>query len=332
TTRYQDVAPTGSAIRKECLDCHEGYDEFTDEADLMAGEVDCEDCHMPRLAKSAVKSTPEGTGPALGDIRSHIFRIDTSATSQFTDDGALAFPAITAEFACKTCHNGVEESDEVNFQIRVHVQTPDDEPTYVGTAACATCHDEQYQEFKLSGHNYKLNKVTFDTKPTYPDFGLGDAPGAPDESLFGVAGLTDCDNSLGCPKSYADVAYVIGGYGWKARFIDKNGYIVTGGDTQYNLVQNKLDAADYPDMGNWVAYDDGEVDKGYNYSCFRCHTTGPEDLGDPNVNPGLPGFGGDRFAEAGVQCEACHGPGSSHVASRNPEHITVDTTAELCGR
>ncbi|WP_025324090.1 multiheme c-type cytochrome [Deferrisoma camini] len=325
TTRYQDVASTGRAIRQECIDCHEGYDEFTEEAAPMAGEVDCEDCHMPRMAKSAVKSEAEGSGPALGDIRSHIFKIDTSASSQFTSDGKLAFPAITAEFACKTCHNGEEETDEVDFEIRVHVQTPDESPTYVGTATCAVCHDEQYQEFKLSGHNYKLNQVTFDTKPTYPFSEI------PDASAFGVDGLTDGDNALGPPTSYADVAYVIGGYGWKARFIDKNGYIVTGADTQYNLPRTDLEGT-YPDLGKWVAYDDGEVDKPYDYSCFKCHTTGPENLGDPNANPGLPGFGGDRFAEAGIQCEACHGPGSSHALSRNPEHIEIDTTAELCGR
>lgn len=206
----------------------------------------------------------------------------------------------------------------LEYLMGVRAQEPDAagrEAGYIGTAACAQCHPEQYQEFALSGHNYKLNKVTFDSKPTYPFSEI------PDASAFGVDGLTDGDNTLGPPTSYADVAYVIGGYGWKARFIDKNGYIVTGADTQYNLPRTDLEGT-YPDLGKWVAYDDGVVDKPYDYSCFRCHTTGAEDRNDPeNVNPDLPGFGGDRFAMPGIQCERCHGTGAKHANSLDPADI-----------
>lgn len=38
--------------------------------------------------------------------------------------------------------------------------------------------------------------------------------------------------------------------------------------------------------------------------CFQCHSTGPLALGD--------GFT-LRPRELGVRCEACHGPGRSHV-------------------
>ena len=53
-----------------------------------------------------------GTGPATGDIRTHIFKIDLSkdpATMQITSDGKFAYPWITKTFACDTCHNGVTE-------------------------------------------------------------------------------------------------------------------------------------------------------------------------------------------------------------------------------
>ncbi|MBM3739569.1 MAG: hypothetical protein FJW39_27700, partial [Acidobacteria bacterium] len=40
--------------------------------------------------------------------------------------------------------------------------------------------------------------------------------------------------------------------------------------------------------------------------CFECHATGPVSFDKD---------GAVRFREAGVQCEACHGPGSAHIAT-----------------
>ena len=74
-------------------------------------ELGCMYCHMPLLAKPAVARDAVGTGPSTGDIRTHIFKIDLTAEAQFTEDGAYAYSWITAEFACKTCHNGVDETD-----------------------------------------------------------------------------------------------------------------------------------------------------------------------------------------------------------------------------
>ena len=76
----------------------------------MAG-MDCKECHMPLMAKSATKTFDPGVGddrPALGDIASHMFAIDLSkdpATEQFTAAGDFAFPYITYEWACRSCHS-----------------------------------------------------------------------------------------------------------------------------------------------------------------------------------------------------------------------------------
>jgi hypothetical protein len=76
----------------------------------------CLACHMPKMSKSAVGQDPVGTGPKVGDIKSHIFKIDLSKTDQFTADGNFAYPWMTAQFACKQCHNG-----EYFFDIPVPV-------------------------------------------------------------------------------------------------------------------------------------------------------------------------------------------------------------------
>ena len=60
--------------------------------------------------------------------------------------------------------------------------------------------------------------------------------------------------------------------------------------------------------------------------CFQCHSTGPVEARREI-----------RIAEAGVRCEACHGPGRAHAASptrgniRNPRALMPDQVLRLCG-
>jgi hypothetical protein len=61
--------------------------------------------------------------------------------------------------------------------------------------------------------------------------------------------------------------------------------------------------------------------------CFECHTTGPVQYGpDRQLEP----------RELGVQCEACHAPGSAHAtrktAMENPRRLSAPALNEFCGR
>jgi Doubled CXXCH motif (Paired_CXXCH_1)/Cytochrome c554 and c-prime len=184
---------------------------------------------------------------------------------------------------------------------------------YAGSEACAGCHSSIYNKFIQSGHPYKLTKVVNGQKPlVYPFTSLPDIPN--------MNGLKDGDNSLGRPDSYGEVSYVIGGYNWKARFVDLNGYIITGSDVQYNY-----------ETGGWVSYHNDEVDKPYD--CGKCHTTGWIPVEDgAGRKDNLPGMDGNFFV-GGVHCEECHGPGAAHVNTHGDiTQITKDSSAELCGR
>lgn len=172
-------------------------------------------------------------------------------------------------------------------------------PAYVTSAICSGCHSEIAEAYNLSGHAYKLTKVVDGQPPEYPFTEVTELP----------EGYT-----------WEDISYVIGGYNWKARFIDQEGYIITGppgtrGDEaaaegflgQYNFSN--------PVVGNeagWVAYHAGEEKA---YTCGNCHTTGYNPNGNQDDLPGLVG----TWAEAGIACEECHGPGSLHIA--NPYQI-----------
>ncbi|MHC4472805.1 MAG: multiheme c-type cytochrome [Planctomycetota bacterium] len=166
-------------------------------------------------------------------------------------------------------------------------------PTYVGSEACKECHEDDWNDFRVSGHPFKLRSA--DDARSWP---------------------------IPLPKGYDwdDISYVIGGYGWKVRFMDEDGFIITDsggspGKNQFNLA-----------TGEWVDYHAGEVDKPYD--CGLCHTTNYDPAGNQD---GLAGITG-TWALPGIQCEECHGPGSDHVAAPSSANITVDDTSLACGK
>jgi hypothetical protein len=62
------------------------------------------------------------------------------------------------------------------------------------------------------------------------------------------------------------------------------------------------------------------------YDCGACHTTGYRFDGNQEDLPGLVGV----WAEDGVGCENCHGPGSLHVNNPNQMHMEVEQDRDAC--
>lgn len=174
-------------------------------------------------------------------------------------------------------------------------------PQFVGSEACAECHSEIRDIFVQSGHSFQLNEVVDGQAPEYPFSEVSDPP----------EGYT-----------WDDISYVIGGYNWKARFLDQDGYLITGDEgatTQYNLPNDELDAGD-----EWVAYHAGEEQ--LPYDCGTCHTTGYTPIGHQGDLPGMIG----TFSEPGVQCEECHGAGSQHVSNPLTVAMRVERDSQAC--
>ena len=78
---------------------------------------------------------------------------------------------------------------------------------YVGAATCGECHTDTYEVFMKSGHPYKIQPVVDGQPPEYPFTVVDQLP----------EGWT-----------WNDVSFVVGGYNWKYRFVDNEGYMVTG--------------------------------------------------------------------------------------------------------
>jgi hypothetical protein len=179
---------------------------------------------------------------------------------------------------------------------------------YVGSAKCGQCHQELYETFMKSGHPWKLNKVVDGQAPDYPFTTLRALP----------EGYT-----------WDDISYVIGGYKWKARFMNQQGYIITdepgkSGNAdylnQYNFANSILDQS-----AGWVKYNSGR--ENLVYDCGVCHTTGYRSNGHQDDMEGIVG----QWAEPGIQCEACHGPGSLHADSPYGILMRVERSSDMCG-
>lgn len=183
-------------------------------------------------------------------------------------------------------------AEETSQPPKSEVSTMAEETGYVGSEKCGECHADKYSSFRVTGHPWKLR--------------TGEEAKA---------------NPLPLPAGHTwdDISYVIGGYKWKARYIDNDGFIITTtedgpGKNQYNLM-----------VGTWSDYHPGEEKP---YDCGKCHTTGYSAEGNQG---GLEGMVG-TWAFDGIQCESCHGPGKGHVdGGGDKTAITVDTTAALCG-
>ncbi len=165
-------------------------------------------------------------------------------------------------------------------------------PDYAGSQACAGCHEGQYERWKKSLHARIL------TRP-------GDAQAA------GFA-LPDSSSLPGATvelRSWDDVLFVVG-QKWKTQYVSRDGHVQ---GIQWNFEQ-----------GRWAPYTGGD------YDCGACHTTG-YDATAPFVNDRgqtVAGIHGS-WVEFNVGCEACHGPGSRHVADptkKNINRITLDWT------
>ena len=177
---------------------------------------------------------------------------------------------------------------------------------YVGSEACIQCHDDNYNQWTVSGHPYKLMKAEMARNRPIP---------LPEGVLW------------------EDVTYVIGGYKWKSRYIDDEGFIYTpeSGENQYNNM-----------TGTWSDYHEGEVKP---YNCGTCHTTAwipdtdADTDGDLTDNQDeLPGMLG-TFAAGGIHCEECHGPGDNfdtgmQIDLSRPEEggPIEDMDGAFCGR
>lgn len=184
---------------------------------------------------------------------------------------------------------------------------------YAGSESCKMCHSSAYDHWKQSGHPYKIQKLDGTNGPSYPNLSVQKVRSS-QISYNLKSGIPNPPEGL----KWSDIGFVLGGYHSNARFLDKEGYIILGAKRQYNLPTNK-----------WVTYTQEEPGKTkYSYSCYRCHTTGPS-LTKTQSFEQYPGIEGS-WAEAGIGCEACHGPAKSHTTNPSQQKPSKNVDCDRC--
>ena len=191
----------------------------------------------------------------------------------------------------------------------------DDAAKYVGAEICAGCHQKEMEHWKKSHHAVAMQKATLATV-------LGDFSGVSVEN-FGVVStfsrsgdkfMVRTDGPDGKLHDY-EIAYTFG--------IDPlQQYLIAFPGGRYQMLGLAWDTRSKSQGGQrWFhLYPDQKLEPGsllhwtgrdqtWNYQCADCHTT---DL-KKNYNLSADTYA-TTWAGLGVTCEACHGPGSRHVA------------------
>lgn len=165
-----------------------------------------------------------------------------------------------------------------------HVLSQNNDAEYEGIRECRSCHRTLTTDFSEGGHSRTMIAADDEDVSLVADFSLG-------EDLRTVQFP---DEEAPRPFTVNDIAYGLGSGIHIQRYlyeIDDDHYMVF--PAEWNTVTSE-----------WQSYNTGDewLSEGYdfNQNCSYCHVTGfeAETL---------------EWDDEGVQCEACHGPGSEHV-------------------
>lgn len=186
---------------------------------------------------------------------------------------------------------------------------------YVDQQVCGRCHQEQQQRWRGSHHDLAMQPANEQTvlgdfnNVRFTYYGL-------ESTFFKRDGqfMVHTDGPDGALRDY-EIKYTFGVYPLQQYLIEFPGGRLQalglawdsrpkaqGGQRWFHLYPNEK--IDFTDTLHWTGYE-----QNWNYQCAECHSTNLRKNYDPTA---------DRYnttwSEINVACEACHGPGSRHVA------------------
>ena len=198
---------------------------------------------------------------------------------------------------------------------------------YVGSQLCMGCHQDVYAEWKTSDHSHSMHPATHDTvlgNFEHAEFTYNDVTSQfyqRDDQFF-----VRTDNEKGELQEYL-ISYTFG-------FDPLQQYLIQQPDGRLQALGIAWDNRPLEDGGQrWFhLYPDDAIDssnplhwtkafQNANSRCVDCHTTNLQKNYDALNNTFA-----TSWSDVNVACEACHGPGSEHIAAvkntGNPEDKT----------
>jgi len=187
--------------------------------------------------------------------------------------------------------------------------------TYVGSENCESCHLEHYGSWKSTLHSRTMQSVTDNLDALVADVN-------PAEIRLE---LKQVESQLKVPvediyiPEISSIKYVIG-MQWEQGYLVEKDEKLYAAPIQYSARSE-----------HWTVSREKDWDKRpWIIKCAGCHATGVD-------------LKNESFTEASVGCEACHGPGSHHVALPetkvfekhqtivNPSHLAAGFRTQICG-
>jgi hypothetical protein len=198
--------------------------------------------------------------------------------------------------------------DESQIKIQELLAKP---KTYVGSEQCKFCHLEHYDSWTTTLHSRTIQDVTKNQDALIAEID-------PETVRADLKLLNVQLDKIYIPKA-EEVKYTIG-MQWKQGFLVERDGILYVAPIQYNARTSQ-----------WFTYSEDHWDqRPWSKRCGGCHATGVD-------------IEKDTFSEPRVGCEACHGPGSHHVALPeqavfdkrltilNPSHLPAAFRTQICG-
>lgn len=189
------------------------------------------------------------------------------------------------------------------------------EPEYIGRSVCLDCHEKEFQAFLNSHHDLAMAEAT--DKNVLGDFDNAIHVYYGDTSWFYKKDDKYFVKTIGEDNLYHDyeIKYT---FGWTPL----QQYLIEFPDGHYQMLPLCWDT-NPEEMGGqrWFhIYPNEKIEPGdelhwtglnqnWNYMCAECHSTNLQKNYDVSTNTY-----NTSWNEIDVSCEACHGPGSAHVA------------------
>jgi predicted CXXCH cytochrome family protein len=191
--------------------------------------------------------------------------------------------------------------------------TSDETPTFVGTEACKGCHRTAYDSWLGSDHDLAMAEASEDTV-------LGDFDGVEFEHLGITSRFSRRDRKFfiwtegpGGEMAEFEVAYTFGHDPLQQYLIPFPGGRLQASHLAWDVVRRRWFHL-YPDQAippdDWLHWTRNA--QTWNGMCAECHSTNLKKGYDPETDSYH-----TTWSDIDVGCEACHGPGSRHVAWAN---------------
>jgi hypothetical protein len=204
---------------------------------------------------------------------------------------------------------------------------------YVGSAACLECHADQHASWTASYHRTMTQAVTpeivagrFDGK-SFEHYGWNFRPErVGDDFYLNIEGIT------GGKKFRHKLVLATGSHHMQKYWYHAGAGRKMGLAPLVYLIEEDKWVPEHTAFlrptEEGIPFREGSWNKG----CNQCHATGaqPKLVSPDEMNT--------QVAELGISCEACHGPGETHVADQsadsivNPRKLEPRRGAQVCGQ